>query len=242
MDSKRYYVIDYIRTLLIINMILYHTIWDVSYIFYDPIEWFHGNIGHIWGQFICFGFVLLSGFCWSFGKNHLKKGSIIFLCGLLITVVTEIFIKDSVIVFGVLTFIGSAIIIMIPLSKLLKNVSCVFGLIASIALFVITFYIWSGEIFFGLINLPDWLYKGGYISTYLGFMEKGFCSTDYFPIFPWLFLYIAGYFVYRIMTERNIMSVLKGKRIKIVEFISKNSLIIYMLHQVIIYGILTIIF
>lgn len=51
-------------------------------------------------------------------------------------------------------------------------------------------------------GLPAVLYKNK-LTTYLGFTEAGFASSDYFSLFPWLFLYLAGYYAFRISARQG---------------------------------------
>lgn len=235
--TKRYYVIDYIRTFVILNMILYHTVWDLIYIFKADIG-FDLMTGNIWQSIICITFIFISGFCWSLSRNHLKRGIHILICGLIISFVTKLVIPDNYIVFGILTFIGSAVIIMIMLEKLLKHINEYIGLLLSFVMFVLIKNINFGTVCFGKINVSEFLYDG-YFMTYLGFMKKGFNSADYFSILPWIFMFTSGYFAYKLLAKKDLLLLLKGRNIKPITFVSRNSLIIYMIHQPIVYFVLS---
>ena len=50
MEKKRYYLIDSLRAVAIINMVLYHALWDIVNIIGINIPWYSGSIGHIWQQ------------------------------------------------------------------------------------------------------------------------------------------------------------------------------------------------
>lgn len=240
MSTKRYYVIDYIRAFVILNMILYHTIWDIVYIFNMDIYQFKDIQGKIWQRFICIAFILLCGFCWSLSKNHLKRGLITFALGGAISIVTYIFVPENVIRYGILTMLGSAILIMIPLEKILNKVNEILGFVASILLYVIFKDINNGYIFFSIVKVPKFLYSGEFM-TYLGFTEEGFYSSDYFSILPWIFIFIGGYFLKVTVEKRNCMDMLKGVPNAFIEAVSRNSIYIYVIHQPVIYGVLNLI-
>ena len=78
--------------------------------------------------------------------------------------------------------------------------------------------------------------------TYIGFMDKSFHSSDYFSIIPWIFIFLSGYFAFGIMSERKLLYLLEGKFNKYIMEISRKSLIIYLIHQPVVYGILTLIY
>lgn len=237
MEKERYYVIDFIRAFVILNMITYHTLWDIVYLFDRNIEWYVSDMGEIWQRFICITFIMLSGFCWSMSRNHVKRGIYTLAMGAVISLFTVIFVPDGVIKYGILTMIGSAVIIMIPLEKVLKYVNDYRGFILSILLYTFTKDINRGDLFFYSVRVPEYIYRGKFM-TYLGFTEDGFYSADYFSLIPWIFLYISGYFLYRIMKRKNWLMTLKGVPNRIIEGISKRSLVIYMLHQPVVYGLL----
>jgi uncharacterized membrane protein len=79
-------------------------------------------------------------------------------------------------------------------------------------------------------------------STYLGFPEKGFWSTDYFSIFPWIFLYIIGYFGYSILKRKEWLGWARKGIYPPLGFIGRHSLFFYMIHQPVIYGLCLLVF
>lgn len=244
MEIKRYVLLDFIRGTALINMIIYHLIWDVVHLFGVKIGWYTGAAGYVWQQLICCTFIFLSGFCWDMGRKKLKRGIVTLAASFLITAITAAFMPENIILFGVLTLIGSAAIIMIPLEKALVRVNPYAGLGASWVLFVLTRYIARGGISLGdfeLLTVPDSWYSGLF-SAYLGFPPESFVSQDYFPVIPWMLLYVSGYFLFRIARDRGWMHPLTCSISRPVEWCGRNSLIIYMLHQPIIYAVLKIIF
>ncbi|MCF0229738.1 MAG: DUF1624 domain-containing protein [Parasporobacterium sp.] len=240
MEKKsRYNTIDEIRGLAIVSMILFHAAWDLVYMFGADWPWYRSAGAYIWQQSICWSFILISGFCFSLGRRQLLRGLITFGCGLAVTAVTCIFSYDERVIFGVLTLLGSCTLLMLPLSRLLRSVSPVAGICLSSALFFLTRNI--NDHFLGfeglnLIRLPDSLYCSP-VSTFLGFPEPDFFSTDYFSLFPWFFLFAAGYFLFRCLEKSSIMTALTPQRIRPLGFIGRHSLIIYMVHQPILYGV-----
>lgn len=242
--GERYHFLDSIRGLVLISMILYHACWDFVYIFGKKWNWYFGTGAYIWQQSICWTFILLSGFCWSLGRKPGKRGLIVFLAGAVVSLVTILFMPEDRVVFGVLTLIGSCMLIMVPLQKGFKKIPAGAGLLISGFLFVLTRNVNQGYLGFegfNMIKLPDNLYKGWFM-TFLGFPYPEFYSTDYFPLFPWIFLFAAGYFLYRGVNEadgKKIMDRYCKKGVEPFSFLGKHSLIIYMLHQPVIYGALT---
>ena len=82
-------------------------------------------------------------------------------------------------------------------------------------------------------------------------------STDYFSLIPWIFLFVTGYFAYSVIyryemchygtktldtiqlkKESCIRKVLKTSICAPLGWIGRNALLLYMLHQPMIYGVL----
>lgn len=243
--KKRYFWIDNIRAIAMISMIIFHAVWDLVYLYGMDWEWYRSDMAFVWQQSICWTFILLSGFCWSFSKNPLKQGLIVSAGGLIVTAVTLIFSYDSRVIFGVLNLIGASALLMIPLKKWFEKMPAVAGFFAMFLLFGFTYGINDRHLgFFGLelIELPWDLYKNLF-TTFLGFPEIWFYSSDYFSLLPWTFLYFAGYFLYRMWKEKKIPGAnCMDRKLPVLTWLGKHSLIIYMLHQPIIFGLLEIIF
>ena len=246
---KRYELIDTLRGLAIISMIAFHTCWLLNLFgFAISTQTLYGTAFNVWERSICISFILISGFCFARGRNHVRAGLMVFGTGLAITVVTCVFLPEIRIVFGVLTFIGTAIFLMIPLDKMIKD-KCVRSkafrlsvLLISFAAFLFTYNINLGYLGFGgmSVYLPKWLYRG-YPATFLGFLEPGFRSTDYFSLIPWFFLYSCGYAIYMMIKENVTDMKFMEKGISFISAVGRHSLIIYVAHPVLIYGVLYVI-
>ena len=243
MEKKRYAVLDGIRGLALVNMVVYHTIWDLVYIFGCDWGWYESFGAYIWQQCICWTFIGLSGFCLGFGGRGLRRGLTVFAAGALVSAVTLIFMPADRILFGVLTLIGSAMIIVWLLRDVLGRVNAWCGAAASFILFLFTKDAASGWLgFFGaeLAALPDFLYANLF-TAYLGFPASGFYSADYFPLIPWIFLFTCGFFLNRALRTTGVMDRCVTGHCRPLEWLGRHSLIIYMLHQPVIYAVLCII-
>ena len=253
----RLYKIDEIRGATLISMILYHFMWDLKYIAGFEMEWYESIFAHVWQKSICITFILISGFCFSLSRNHLKRGLITFFSGGLVTLVTLLVMPENRVVFGILTFIGTAMLIMIPISKAHKYIGerinrdtlNITMLIASMLFFIVFYSVNYGflNFIFTKVNIPRHMCKG-YLADYIGFTDPTFYSTDYFSIFPWMFLFMFGYYLYEVIKPLNtsdadsmIIRFLKSKNSRAFEAIGKRTLIIYLLHQPVLYLITIII-
>lgn len=236
-QDNRLYLIDAIRALAIISMIFYHGYYD--YLIFsgkDSRIIFSGGY-LVWEQTICWTFILVSGFCRALGHKNLKRGLTVLFCAGLVSLGTYLFTPEDAINFGILAFMGSAMLITIPFDKLFKKINPWLGLIINGILFFLSYDFSDGFMGFGnlhLLKMPDFLYRN-YFTSYLGFPSPNFSSGDYFPILPWIFLFFCGYFISCIVVKKPaVMQKLKFK-IPVLSQIGKYSLLIYLVHQVILY-------
>lgn len=258
--KERYYILDEIRGITLCSMILYHTVWDLVYIFGYDWKWYQTDVAFLWQQSICYTFILLSGFCFSLGKKKFKRGLIVFGAGIIISLVTEIFMPQNRIRFGVLTLLGSCMLIVALAEKARdifrkkrndeivaenekNSISSMVWAICSLILFVLTRRVNQGVLGFAgvtVARLPRALYNMGEFGNFLGFTEPTFYSTDYFSLIPWLFLFLTGYYLFQWMEEKQWKERL-GQAVSIGAWfrpVGRHSLIIYLLHQPVVYGLL----
>ena len=235
----RLHGLDALRGACLISMMAYHGLWNLVYIFGIDLPWYRGLPGYIWQQSICWTFLILSGFCWKMGRNHLKRGLYIFGGGILVSAVTHLVMPAGKITFGILTCAGSCVLLMILLDQGLKKVPPALGAAVSFLLFLLLYNCDRGYLGFGsvAVELPRWLYRN-LLTTYLGFPMKGFTSADYFPLLPWLLLFIFGYFLYGVLHSKRLDEKLFAKgQVPVLNWLGRHSLLVYLLHQPILYGL-----
>ena len=155
-------LLDSLRGFTVINMVLYHAVWDLTRIFGVNIPFYTKLSDFIWQQAICCTFIVLSGFCAALGKHTLRRGAVVFGLGAVISLVTALFMPEELIIFGVLTLIGSSMLLVGAAKPLLEKIPAWAGLTASFSLFALTRRADNGSlgIFFkALISLPKSLYR-----------------------------------------------------------------------------------
>ena len=253
-QTKWYYLIDGIRGISLFNMLLFHFYYDLNIIFRHNPSWYNKPAVHIWQQYICISFLFISGISCHFSRNNLKRGIQLNLYGLLITIVTLIFLPSQVVWFGILNCIGCATLFICSFKKLKsfflekfhilptkekskpKTAHSIFGFAISIILFLITRHISDGHLCIASkqIELPGYLYQIRPL-TILGLPYPEFFSSDYFPIFPWFFILLAGYFFWDILSSSDKILNLLRTKIPFFSTIGKKTIWIYLLHQPILY-------
>ncbi len=236
--ARRYPLLDVIRGAAIVSMVLYHASWDLVYLAGIDWPWYHTAEAHLWQQSICWTFILLSGACMTLSHRRWRHGSMVFAAGLLVTGATLVFLPEERVVFGILTFLGSAMLITALLGRLPEKIPPICGTALMAFLFYVTRRIGSGILQLPgahTVPLPGGWYRG-MAATFLGFTQEGFVSTDYFPLMPWIFLFWAGYYGGLLLRQAG-----SGKDrilsldVPPLSFLGRHSLLIYLLHQPLLY-------
>ncbi|MBC5747419.1 DUF1624 domain-containing protein [Dysosmobacter sp. NSJ-60] len=218
----------------LVSMMVYHACWDLVYLFRQDWAWYRSFGAHLWQQSICWTFILLSGYCFHLGHHRLRRGLLSLGGGALVSAVSQV--AGSPIHWGVLTLLGAAALLTIPLDPLLRRLPARAGLAGSFCLFFLLREVNQGYLGFegaALLTLPaDWYQNS--LTALLGFPGPDFFSADYFSLLPWLFLFWTGYFLYRLRPEGEGREL----RLPLVTTLGRHSLVAYLLHQPLIYGVL----
>lgn len=242
--NVRYGMIDSLRGFALVNMILFHLLYDLTSIIGLDIPWFRSAGAYWWQQGIVWGFVLISGMSWNLGTKKVRRGLEVSAAGLLIMAVTRAVLPSEQIFFGVLSFLGLSMLLMIPADRLVRRWNPLAGLGASLALFAFCRHMAEGFLgFFGVpvIRLPESLYSG-YLSAALGFPFEGFYSSDYVPMLPGFFCFTAGYFLWKLLCRRESARRALFPAVPGLAWLGRHSLWIYLLHQPVLLGLVLLFF
>lgn len=221
--KQRIDLLDFWRSLSILLMVAYHAAFDLELFGVLPM----GFTERPWMlvlRYICAGsFIFISGVCLRFSHDPLRRGFLVFLAGALVSVVATI-LKMPV-AFGVLQLLGISMMLSAflrdRLPKIPRAAAIIFCVVAFGTSLLITEYVQVSA---------HWLYP-------LGFRFDGFYSADYYPLLPWFFLFALGVQC-SICFEK-----FRAKSFpEVLTFPGKYSLLIYLLHQPLIYGGLWLIF
>lgn len=239
----RYQLLDTLRGFSLVSMVLFHACWDMVYLFGYDWPWYKGTPGYLWQQSICWMFILISGFCMGLKQEgralwrDCKRGLVVLVAGILITIATLLFSPQTKIIFGVLFFLGISMILTAMLRPQLRKIPPFIGMLCVGVLFFVLRNINDGNLGFEgivLCPLPNFLYEQGLLATFFGFQDKNFFSTDYFSLIPWYFLFLVGYFLCRCFLEKKSSATLPEffkKGIPVFKIIGQHSLPVYLLHQ-----------
>lgn len=122
-NKSRVILFDELRGVSILSMLLYHLCYDLAVLFgVGGMQWFFSPAASLWQLCICGVFIFVAGACCSYSKNNLRRGLRLFLLGMLFTVVTAVVMPDQLIVFGLLHFLGVAVLVSIPCRRAFAHI------------------------------------------------------------------------------------------------------------------------
>lgn len=220
---RRFDILDAWRTLAIVLMAAYHFLYDL-YIFgvISAAQLFSTPL-NILERFICCSFILLAGASARFSRNNLRHGLIVLAAGVAVEIGAAV--GGQTIRWGVLMLLGSSMVLYHFLGKYLQKWRPVNLTAACMGLYIFTRW-WTKVTTVSV----GWLYP-------LGLMSPGFRSADYFPLLPWFFLFLIGTVLGGWCLAHRDNQILAAPLPKALTWPGRHSLIIYVLHQPVLYGI-----
>jgi uncharacterized membrane protein len=236
--------LDEVRGFAILCMVVYHVMYDLQNIYDVNVPIFFDSWFDIVRDVFAGTFIFISGTVCRYSKNNLKRGVQCFFIGMIVTFVTAFVPGVSPVYFGILHCLGICMMLFGLLETVLDKLPAILGMIINLLLFFITWnvrfeYIGVEGIF--TVALPQSAYNAGLLFP-LGFTQGGFVSSDYFPLLPWLFLFLAGAY-FGVYVKANLMPrFFYTTRVKFLAVAGRYTIWIYVLHQPVAYVILNLIF
>lgn len=248
--NQRAKVLDAWRGLALLSMVGFHGYYDLTRIFDQQALLIAAPLEHLWQQSILISFVFIAGCVSNYTVHSWKRGMVLCLWGLGLTGITHFFIPGETILWGVLSFMGLGGILLGILAKAWQSYGekinlkeqwrgALWGFIFSMVGFFCTEGLPRG--FLGCYG--NYFYQVPFVDNnfflfILGWPTNGFVSADYVPLVPWLFLGAGGYFFWQLVSKPG--ENFQGP--KSLVFLGQHTLLIYLLHQPLLYGLCTLYF
>jgi len=229
--SQRIWEIDFLRGLAIILMVGYHLLFDLGeFLGLKSFLGFSTNLSSpAWTAaqiFFAGTFVVLSGMSSTLSRGNVRRGLRLLAVSLLVTAATYIFEPTSAIYFGILQCLAVSILIYGAAFAKAGPAACAVG----------------GALVLGLGEALLSLTKGMTIRFDLllpfGIHSPSFSSFDYFPLFPWLGIFLAGAALGKSVYASRRSLIPRRPPETFVNLAGRHSLLIYIVHQPIIMGVL----
>ncbi len=231
----RFFLLDVTRGVSVLAMICYHFYWDLGYFGFIDSRTVMQGVGLLAAQIIGVSFIMIAGISgriFTFSKNFKAKFFTrivrLIILSAIISLATFFMDKNNFIFFGILHFLTVCSIISLILVNVRKSylLFLFFMVVSSISVSSITF------------DLPT-------VLSWLGFNKTPPITNDFYPLFPWLTFYLLGFWVGQIIMSRQSRFLgnisfkypLNNKIFTFLEYVGKNSLIIYIFHQPILFSL-----
>lgn len=229
--ASRIWEIDFLRGLAIILMVGYHLLFDLGE--FRGVKSFLGFSTDLsttaWtaAQLFFAGlFVVLSGTSSTLSRNNLRRGLRLLAVSFLVTAATYLFDPASAVWFGILQCLAVSMIVYHAAFAKARAAACA---------------VWGAPIIALAAALPavkralairtDWLMP-------LGLASPSFSSFDYFPLIPWLGIFLIGAALGK-SAYASKRSLLPWRLpTTFVNAAGRHSLLIYLVHQPVILGLL----
>lgn len=209
-------------------VVIYHLAWDLNALAGWEID-MRSGFWHYFQRVTASTFILLVGIslALSFHRGsdpaqktfgfHLRRGLKLFAWGIMITGVTRLFLRQGYVQFGILHFIGFAIVIAYPF-LCLRFINLGLGLLL---------------ILLGQYTNGMTVSSGGLV--WLGFRPENYYAVDYFPLIPWFGLVLIGIFLgnwlYAKETMYQLPDLSQLPPVRFMSHLGRHTLFIYLIHQ-----------
>ncbi|MGE5653746.1 MAG: heparan-alpha-glucosaminide N-acetyltransferase [Bacillota bacterium] len=212
-STNRIWELDALRGIAIILMATFHLVFDLAFFFGLPIDYLHG-FWYYEGLSSALLFMLVSGASSTLSRRPARRGLIVFGWGMALTIGTYLMDPSLYIRFGILQFLGAAMVLAMLVRKWRLSLLIPF----SLAVIAVGVYLRT------IRTTVPWLFPLGLITT-------SFDSLDYYPIFPYFGVYTLGIALGRLLYAKRRSLFFWQPAFQVLEVMGQHSLTIYLLHQ-----------
>lgn len=226
----RYQYLDILRWLCILLMISFHLNYSLVNIFENQVLNFSETFWYLLGKLSALGFMMISGVSYYLAskkyspqqlqRKYFRYSGVLTIIALGITLLTYFFIPSQLILFGILHLFAVSFFLL----PFVTRTKFFLGLLGVIIVYA-TFF-WEKDVTVWYL-FPLWFYN------------SDFKSADYYPLIPYFWYIIWWYLIALYWEKYGVIRRLHLKRRlllpeKILAYIGKKSLILYLIHQPII--------
>lgn len=225
-------VFDVVRGFSVISMVLFHFCYDLRFIAGLPLPWFAPPLQDVWRASISWTFLFVAGCMCPLSRSNLRRGLVYSGAALGIWAVTSIADVDTPISFGIIYCMAACTLVAWTLARLDALPR---GRVAAAVLAILFLSLQGlphGTIGLGpfVLELPSALYQTPWLA-WLGLPGAGFASGDYYPLLPYLCMYLAGAALGWRWARRGYPAWAREARVRLLSLVGQRALLVYVVHQ-----------
>ena len=212
-------MLDTLRGLTIVSMVAFHAMFDYVYVYGNEAPWFfEGIYQSVWRCSISWVFIALAGWMTMFSCNNAKRALKYAAAALVVYLATSVTRVSTPISFGIIYCMAACTLAYVLLSPVLERLPHLGMAVLFAALFLAT------------LGVPSHTYAiEGF--AWLGFPSAGFYSGDYYPLLPYVFLYLAGACASKAVSRSSYPVWTSRDLCRPLTFLGRHSLLVYLIHQ-----------
>ena len=223
-NIERIHLLDFIRGVAIIGMIVYHAAFNYTVFYNIDISFLDTVLCEIIRIMLAMAFIIIAGISTKLSQRLILRGFTVVGAALIVSLVTFFVTPNLVIRFGILHFMGVAMLITALCKKVLVTIPRKIALPLFAALFFITKFLFPIRV--------DWE-----ILFPFGLISNNFMSADYYPLIPWIFAFFFGTYLTEPLIKHQAPQWVYYFKSPIVNFLGRHSLLVYLIHQPILWGL-----
>ena len=236
LKQGRIQAIDALRGLCVVLMCVHHLLYDLCSFLGAPWWLFTNPVLDVLHYLFAGCFIFISGISSRFSRSNMKRGLKVIAVALALTAATWLgdrlalrilgYELGILIVFGVLHLLGFCMLFYGLTRKLWDKLPGWFAPILYLLLIILTAKCTDG--LYG--TQLRWLFP-------FGFLYDGFYSADYFPILPWLFVFLAGTWAGGYIRAGKLPERFYTAQFPFFPKVGRHALTIYIVHQPVLAGL-----
>lgn len=237
-------LLDEIRGIAVILMIFYHGFYLLSHVFDLRFGTLLFDFFMPFQPFIAGIFIVVAGISSRLSRSNAKRGAKLLAVALALTFATAVFLplmglEGFGIYFGILHFLSLSMLIFALARPALDYIPPLWGIAICMILYLFTSGI--GEGFLGIapvlkLTIPAALYETSYLFP-LGIYSKDFMSADFFPLFPHIFIFLAGTWFGILVKAEKLPAWAYKTHVEAFAWVGKKAFVVYLAHVPLLYAL-----
>ena len=212
-SPSRIWEIDFFRGIALLLMVAFHLIFDLTDFWGYNLNYMNG-FWYYEGKLSAIMFTAIAGVSSTLGVYHFRRGLVVFVWGMFITLATYLYNPQTYIRFGILHMLGSCMI----LFPFIKNLSPGWLILAGTA--IIASGQWTAQ-----LTIPSSLLLP------FGIIPADFTSLDYYPLLPWSGFFLYGAALGQVLYKEHYSRLPQLSWLQPLTALGRHSLAVYLIHQ-----------